>query len=384
MLFRDIQGLTAIKNTLINASKVNHVAHAQLFLGNPGSGNLAMTWAYATYLNCTNKLSFEINEQNGLLGDACNQCASCSKMNKNIHPDFYYIFPTATTKKIKEADSSVYMPAWREFLAENPYRTLADWLEHIGVEGNKQGNISVEEARKVMQKIGLKAFEGEFKIMIIWLPEQMNAASSNALLKTLEEPPSKTIFLLAANDANKLLTTILSRTQKISIPAFEDEDIATYITSKQGIDSKRANEIAYLSEGNLAKAIALSQNHSNEYQTWFSEWMRSCFKADLTSLIKQADQFDAFAKENQKAIFEYGLNVFRDLQLWQNGVESLVRLEGDELVFIQNFSKAVNPLAIEIISDKLSEAHYHLERNARAKILHLDLSLAIARCIRKK
>jgi DNA polymerase-3 subunit delta' len=156
------------------------------------------------------------------------------------------------------------LPLWREFTAEQPYGALPNWLEHIGVEGNKQGNISAEEARKIIQKLSLKAFEAEYKILLIWQPEMLNQSSANALLKILEEPPAKTLFLLVCNDANKLLTTILSRTQRVSIPQFSDEDITLYLAEKAHVESSRAKQIAYLSEGNLNKALALSKNKDKE------------------------------------------------------------------------------------------------------------------------
>jgi DNA polymerase-3 subunit delta' len=374
MLFREIPGLSSIKKTLIHSVQSNHVAHAQLFHGPVGSGNLALAWAYATYINCEDKQP----------DDACGRCASCVKMRKLIHPDFYHIFPTATTKKVKEAESDAYMPLWREFTAEQPYGVLPNWLEHIGVEGNKQGNISAEEARKIIQKLSLKAFEAEYKILLIWQPEMLNQSSANALLKILEEPPAKTLFLLVCNDVNKLLITILSRTQRVSVPQFSDEDITSYLAEKAHIESARAKQIAYLSEGNLNKALALSKNQGQGKHQWFANWMRMAYKPDVAALVKLADEFDAFSKEDQKGMMEYGLNIFRDLLMWKSGAESLVRLEGDELTFVQNFSKAVNLRALELISGEFSQTHYYLERNARAKILHLDLSLQIAKLFKQK
>ncbi|WP_026996028.1 DNA polymerase III subunit [Flectobacillus major] len=373
MLFQEIPGLEAIKQTLIHSVQSNHVAHAQLFHGTVGSANLALAWAYATYINCEDKQP----------SDACGKCASCAKMKKLVHPDFYHIFPTATTKKIKEADSEAYMPLWRNFLAESPYGQLPDWLEHIGVEGNKQGNISAEEARKIIQKISLKAFEAEYKILLIWQPEMLNQSSANALLKILEEPPAKTLFLLVCNDANKLLTTILSRTQKVSVPLFSDEDVVRYLVEKKQVEQTRARQIAYLSEGNMSKALSLAFKELEGKHLWFANWMRMSYKMDIAALIKLAEEFDAFPKEDQKGMMEYALNIFRDLLLWKNGAESLVRLEGDELIFVQNFSKAVKLQAIEYIVQELTQTHYYLERNARAKILHLDLSLQIAQLFKR-
>lgn len=373
MLFRDIPGLQPLKQTLIQSVRQHHVAHAQLFHGPMGSGNLALALAFATYLNCEDRQT----------DDACGICASCMKMRKLAHPDVHHIFPVANTKKIKDNESDAFMPLWRQFVAEQSYGTLSDWLIFMGVEGNRQGNISAEEARNVIKKIAYKAYEGEYKILILWQPESLNMYSANALLKVLEEPPSNTIFLLVCNDANRLITTILSRTQRIAIPAFSAEDIAEYLTKKQSTDEKRVRQIAYLADGNLAYALELSEGGDNDQHPWFINWMRACYKADLLTLVPMADTYDAMPKETQKSMLEYGLSLFRDLFLWQNGAESLVRLEGEELTFIQNFAKVVKSHYVESLTQALSEAYYHLERNARAKIVFLDLSLIIARLIKK-
>lgn len=379
MRFQDIPGLGSIKNTLIHSVETNHVAHAQLFHGGVGSANLALAWAYATYINCEDRNDISSDTKTEIVGDACGHCASCVKMAKMVHPDIHHIFPTPSAKEtILEL-----LPTWRKFLMESPYRSLTDWLEFTGVTGNKQGIIPIKEAHNIIEKISLKAFEAEYKILIIWQPELMNIESANSLLKLLEEPPEKTLFILVCNDTNRLLTTILSRTQRIMIPSFSDEETIGYLTKKEGVSSERAKQVAYLSEGNLSKAVELINYEGEGKYQWFSNWMRMAFKPDFATLIKLADEFDAFPKEYQKGMMEYGLNIFRDLLLWKNGAESLVRLEGEELTFVQKFSKAVKPEAIELIVNELSQTHYYLERNGRAKILHLDLSLTIAKLFKK-
>ena len=194
MLFKDIPGLDTLKSTLIRSVEANHVAHAQLFHGGVGSANLALAWAYSTYINCEDKQPT----------DACGQCASCAKMAKMIHPDIHHIFPTPSAKEtILEL-----LPTWRKFLIESPYRSLTDWLDFTGITGNKQGIIPIKEGHNIIQKISLKAFEAEYKILIIWQPELMNIESANSLLKLLEEPPAKTLFILVCNDTNKLLIDV--------------------------------------------------------------------------------------------------------------------------------------------------------------------------------
>ena len=373
MLFKQIPGLVSTKQSLIAAVAHNHVAHAQLFCGPVGSGNLALALAYATYLNCENRLA----------QDACGVCSSCTKMAKLAHPDVHHVFPVATTKKIKENESDAFMPLWRIFTTEQPYGGLSEWLETIGVEGNKQGNISAEDARNVIKKVSLKAFEGAFKVLILWLPETLNNVSSNALLKILEEPPANTIFLLVCNEANKLLATIISRTQRLYVPAFTEDDIANYLIEKQEISQPRARQIAYLASGNMTKAIALSTDADSSQHAWFVEWMRNCYKANIQDLVPRADLFDGMKKETQKHILEYGLSIFRDVFLLQNQAGTLVKLEGDEMTFVQNFAKALQPNRVESVVKELTDAHFYLERNGRAKMVFLDASLNIAKLMKR-
>lgn len=373
MLFKEITGLDDVKHTLVQSVANNHVAHAQLFRGKEGSANLAMALAYATYVNCEDKQS----------ADACGRCASCTKMNKLIHPDFHQVFPVTTTKQVsKDPLSEHFLADWRKFIQASPYQSLSDWLDQIGAE-SKQGNIAVEEARNILRKLSLKAYEAEYKVLLIWLPEMMNSSSANALLKVLEEPPAKTLFLLVCQSTDKLLTTILSRTQGVRIRDFTDTEIRQHLTKRAGVEESRAAQIAHLSEGNLNEALRLSRSEKNEHHEWFREWMRLCFKADVTQLVEQTEKFAKLSKEMQKTLMQYGLTMCREALVWQHGAESLVRLEGDELNFVKGFAKVINAGNAETLYKYFNDACFHLERNANPKILFLDVSLSAAVTIKK-
>jgi DNA polymerase III subunit delta' len=368
LLFKDIPGLLSLKHTLVQAVQQRHVAHAQLFCGPPGSGNLALALALATYLNCEDRQA----------NDACGRCGSCLKMNRLVHPDVHLIFPLLAAKD----ELPVLLPRWREFVLDNPYQTLSDWLGFAGASKNQQGIIPIKEAHGIVGKLSLKAFEGEYKILILWQPELMNVESANALLKVLEEPPPNTIFLLVCHDANRLLATIVSRTQRVSVPAFEASEIVEYLTKTQSVEANQAHQIAYLADGNLAQALQLATGEPNDQHVQFADWMRLCFKADLPALVALAEHLDAQSKDTQKSLLEYGLNIMREVFLWQNQAGELVRLNGEAMTFVQRFADHLKPQHIENISQALSQAHYHLERNVRAKIVLLDLSLSFVRWLR--
>ncbi len=296
------------------------------------------------------------------------------------------VFPVANLAKGKTSEA--YLSDWRKFLLDTPYRTLPDWLETMGAD-NKQGNISAEEARNILQKLSLKAYEGAYKIMLIWLPELMNVPSANALLKVLEEPPAQTLFLLVTNQPDKLLITILSRTQRIAVRAFTDEEVTTHLRQHLNLDETTARRMAYLADGNLAEALKLAKQSDTpargsgpDNHAWFADWMRTCYRQDLITLVKQADQFDGFSKEKQKGLINYSIRLYRDLFLWQQGASALLRLPDDELTFVKNFAKHLTVQHIEQIVADLNEAAYHLERNARAKMILLDMSLTFSRLIR--
>ncbi|CAN5192056.1 hypothetical protein BH09BAC4_BH09BAC4_13430 [soil metagenome] len=376
MLFNEIIGQEETKQMLLRAVQTNHLAHALLFDGPMGGANLALALALAQYVNCEDK------QQSGTPdADACGRCASCVKMQKLVHPDLHMVFPVANLAKGKTSEA--YLTEWRKFLLEQPYRTLPEWLETVGAD-NKQGNISAEEARSILQKLSLKSYEGNYKIMLIWLPELMNVTSANALLKVLEEPPAQTLFLLVTNQSDKLLITILSRTQRVAVRAFTDEEVATYLRQHLNLDETTARRVAYLADGNLAEALNLSkqETHSTDQHTWFADWMRTCYRQDLIALVKQADQFDGFSKEKQKGLLDYSIRLYRDLFLWQQGAGALLRLPDDEMAFVKNFVKVLTVEHIERIVSDLNEAAYHLERNARAKMIMLDMSLTFSRLIR--
>ncbi|MFN8347675.1 MAG: DNA polymerase III subunit delta [Spirosomataceae bacterium] len=371
MLFKNIPGHDDTKHALIRSAQNNHVAHAQLFDGPAGGAGIALAWAFAAYVNCEDKQ----------VDDACGRCASCIKMRKLVHPDVYHIFPLPRTPKEGEDLLRDLTPKWRAFLDEYPYRMLPEWLAYIGASGNQQGIIPIKESRSIISKLSLKSFEGEFKIMLFWQPELLNVQAANALLKILEEPPEKTLFLIVSSQSDKLLTTIISRTQRVAIRAFTDEEVIHYLLQK-GIDERRARQIAYLCEGNLSEALRLTQETEDDRHVWFANWMRKCYSRDFATLVKLADEFDALGKERQKGLFDYTLNLFRDLFLWQNGVQELLRLQDDELKFVQNFGKALHPNAVELLIREITDGYYHLERNARAKVLFLDISLTAARTMR--
>ncbi|MBT1700161.1 DNA polymerase III subunit delta, partial [Fulvivirgaceae bacterium PWU4] len=233
MRFSDIPGLAEVKTLLIDAVKSNHSAHAQLFAGAKGALNLPMALAYATYLHCENKGD-----------DACGTCSACSKNAKFVHPDTHFVFPLSNVKgdKDEERFKADILKSWRSFLLEQPFGGLDDWTNFYGGE-DKLALISREESREIIKTLSLKPFESRNKVMIIWQPELMHPSAANGILKILEEPAPHTFFILVTNAADKLLPTIISRTQSDTVPLRHDAAVEAWVTHNRAVDSNRARRI---------------------------------------------------------------------------------------------------------------------------------------------
>lgn len=371
--FTEIPGHTAIKEMLLRNGKAGHIPHAQLFTSPEGGAALHFAIAYAMYINCTNK------QEEG----SCGVCASCVKYKKLAHPDLHLIFPTVKVDKT-DAKSDNYVAAWRKFALENTYGSLTEWLQAIGG-ADKAPLINAEEGRLVIEKLTLKAFEAEYKVMLIWKPEFLNVQAANALLKILEEPPAKTVFLLVANEPQKLLATILSRCQTVNIPAFSDEEVAAYLQKKYAdITSEKAHVIALAAEGNLQKAIHLLQNSPDDYNDFFVQWMRNCYSSKYDDLIKSAEQFADWNKTYQKNFIHYALATLRQALLAKGTEVLLQRLPAPQKEFVQKFSKTLSIQQIEKIMQYINTAAYQLDQNANEKILFLDVSIEISQVFAQK
>lgn len=374
MLFSEIFGLEPIKKTLIGSVNKGHVAHAQLFVGKSGSGSLALALAYAQYINCEDKQENE----------SCGRCSSCIQYKKLVHPDLHFVFPMANIEKVKKEDLRTYLlPKFREFLINYPYGTMHTWSGLAEAE-NKQFNIAVEEGRNIIQAISLKAYQAEYKVVIFWMPEYMNIAMANAILKVLEEPPAKTLFLLIASDYEKLLPTIISRCQLIHIPAFEKDDVKKYLLTKNLCDETMASRIMKIADGDMDKAVQLCSSYNHDELELFSKWMRLCFGRKYLEMVPFVDDISKIGREKQKNLMLFGIQLLRDSLMQKQELAELIHRDEEELKFIQNFSKALSDKVIAELSELLSETYVHIERNGNAKIIFMDTSIKLGNCFARK
>ena len=381
MLFSDVLGLSHIKNHLVQSADMGRIPHAQLFIGPEGCGALPMALAYAQYLICRS----EGGENQGA-NQACNV-----KFNALSHPDMHFAFPVATSEKIKKNPvSDHYMQEWRQFVKEQPYGNLFDWYQMIGIE-KKQGQIGVDEAQDIVKKLSLKAYEGGYKVMLVWMAEKMNPASANKLLKLIEEPPEKTVFLLIAEDEEQILQTIRSRCQQLLFPPLAEEAMATALVEK-GATRDEALRLAHEANGNFNKALDL-MNHDSEdlvFEKWFVQWVRSAFKAKgnkaaIHDLILWSEEVAKTGRETQKKFLHYCLVLMRQAMLINFKVSKLaymkIHVDGFQL---EKFAPFVHENNIQNIVQELEDAIYHIERNGNSKIILTDLSIKLTRLLHKK
>lgn len=382
MLFSEVLGLPHIKTHLTATADKGRIPHAQLFVGRSGSGTLPMAISYAQYILCHNSGGENTNG-----GSACN-----SKMHRLSHPDLHFVFPVATNDKIKKHPvSAFFLEEWRNFIQNHPYGNLFNWYQRIGIE-NKQGQIGVDEAQDIVKSLSLKSYEGGYKVMIIWMAEKMNTACANKLLKLIEEPPDKTVFLLITEEEGNILQTIRSRCQTLHFPPLNEAVIAEGLMTRQNCEENQALTIAHRANGDFTHALRILEQDAGDeqFEEWFITWVRSAFKAKgnktaIQDLITWSETIGVTGREKQKKFLLFCLDFFRQALLFNYQAEKLVFMEPQTKGFaLEKFAPFVHGNNILEINKELQDAIYHIERNGNAKIILTDLSIKLTRLLHKK
>ena len=377
MLFKEITGQNEIKRRLIQTVHENRVSHAQLFYGPEGSRKLAMAIAYAQFINCRNR-SFDPGSPGG--SDACGTCPSCVKFSKLIHPDLHFIYPVVKTKEVdKDPMSRDFIKTWRETLLENDFRlNLNDWYKVAGFE-KKQGIINADDCSEILRTLSYKSYESEFKVMIIWMADRLYHSAAPKILKILEEPPDKSLFILITENPERIINTILSRTQAIKFPRLLDEDLMHDLTEKYNCTAEEAQQIIPLADGNLTRAVKIRMNDEDElfYLEKFVLWMRLCYLNDLSKSLDFVSEMAKMGREKQKNFLAYAVRIMRNALLINYKNPHLTSLNQEEKDFVIKFGKFINHTNILTLTDEFEKAQYHIERNANPSILFMDLSMTV-------
>lgn len=373
--FKDVIGQEALKEKLRREVDEGHIPHAQLFCGPSGIGKLALALAYARYLCCTNRSD----------GEACGHCQSCKQWEQLMHPDVHFMFPIVSSEKKKKTICADYLTEWRELLINSPYFSYSQWLEAIDAE-NSQALIYGKESDEITKTLSLKPVQGDFKITIIWLPEKMNETSSNKMLKLLEEPPERTIFLLCSEEPERMLPTILSRAQRINLPRLTEIEIAKALQNKYGIELRDSENLAHLANGSFVKA--LDQIHLNEdndrYLELFISLMRLAYARRIREMKAWSEEVASLGREKQKELLTYCQRMIRESFMANFHQKQMSYMNLEEQNFTSRFAPFVNEGNAMGIMQELSEAQIHIEQNVNAKMVFFDLALKMIVLLIKK
>lgn len=372
MFFKDIIGQHDIKKRLTSTAREGFIPHAQLFCGPEGVGKLPLALAYAQYLNCENRQEDE----------PCGQCPSCVKYNHLVHPDLHFVFPVI--KKDKKEICDDYITDWREFVAQNPYFSLSQWLAYIDAE-NAQGMIYAKESEEIVRKLSLKVYEAKYKTMIIWLPEKMHEACANKLLKVIEEPFSNTVFLLVSDSPDNIIGTILSRCQRINIHGIESDIIARSLESDFKISEEDAATVAHIARGSYLKAIeTISLNEENKmFFNLFVQMMRASYAKDIKSIKDIGNALGAIGRERQKNYLMYTQKMIREYFVSNMQQPEMVYLNSEESNFGIRFAPFINEKNIIDFMNELALAEKHIEQNVNAKMVFFDLCLKVTMLLKR-
>jgi len=373
MQFKDVIGQSAIKKRLIDSVKESRVSHALLFSGGQGTGKLAMALAYAQYLNCKNPTDT----------DSCGECPSCKKYQKLIHPDLHFVYPVVKSPKFKDPVSDNFLDKWREQVLKNPYFNINIWNSNIDVE-NSQAQIYVTESNEIIRKLNLKTYEAEYKVMIVWMIERMNVQCANKLLKILEEPPPKTLFILITESDEQLLATIRSRTQLVKFPAIDQDSMIKALEKNPDAAGKNLQGLAHLANGSYIAALDLltPDEETTQHFEQFTKIMRLTYKRDWMSIFDWVDEVSGMGREKQKSFLLYSMRMIRENFMMNLQQPQIVFLNGQEKSFSEKFSPFINERNILIFADEFEKAYRDISQNGNPRIIFLDLSMKITKIIR--
>ena len=377
MFFRDIVGQEEIKQRFIQSVQTGRISHAQLLCGKEGVGKTALALAFVRYLNCTNRSET----------DACGVCPSCLKMNKLIHPDVHFVFPIVKNEKAKKTVCNDYLPEWRAFLTTHEYFSCNQWLESLG-DANKQAVIYTKESDEISRKLSFKSYEAEYKTMIIWLPEKMHTDCANKLLKLLEEPPEKTLFLLLSEQPDEIIITIQSRAQRINVKPVSREEMIPALQDKFALSEENSRAIAHIASGSFTQATeAVSLNGDFAFfLEQFADLMRSAYKVGyitnpaekskgLKELKSWSDKIAEEGRERQKAFLSYCQRMIRENFILNLRNPQLSYMTDNENSFSAKFHRFINERNIYGLTEEFGLAEAHIGQNVNAKAVFFDLAL---------
>ncbi len=338
MRFADITGQEDLKRHLTQSVDAGRVSHAQLFTGTAGSGALALAVAYVQYLCCRHRRD----------GDSCGECPDCKQIAALAHPDLHLVFPVNKQgKKSGEVmRSDEFLPLFRALFGERGgYFSPQDWYDRLDLGKTLKGMIAAREADEIIRKLSFKSFEADYKTMLIWLPEAMNEEAANKILKILEEPWDRTLFILVSEHPDRLLPTIISRTQEVAVPRIAP-DVLERVARERGVtDPLQARNMARLAGGDLLELGHLVAGESDalrkEHFDLFCGLMRLSYNDKHLELVTWAEDAAQLTREQQRAFLRDAARLLRESFMLHAGIREVSYLWGEELAFCSKFAPFV-------------------------------------------
>ncbi len=376
MLFKEIIGQQEVKDKLLQLVRDDRTPHAMMLFGPEGSGKLALAVALTQYLACNDR-----QEE-----DSCGVCPSCIKFGKLVHPDHHFVVPVLKTGNMTAPPvSDDYAVAWREALLADFYLTESQWYESLGAE-NKQGIINVKESENIIRKLGFKPYESDYRMVVIWLPEKMNQSAANKLLKLIEEPPEKTLILMVSEHTDRLLPTILSRTQLFHVPPILEADLREGLLKEEQTDLQLVEDAVKRANGNISKALqALRQDEiQGQHFELFTELMRLCYSRDIITINGWVERVAGIGRERQKQVLDYSLGLLRENFMLHMENDSLNYLSAKESEFSRKFSPFIHEGNVHALAEAFTMAGNHIEANGNPRIILMDLSIGVIRLLMQK
>ena len=380
MRFAEIIGQQELKERLVRTVDSGRISHAQLFTGAAGTGALALAVAYVQYLCCRHRRD----------GDSCGTCPDCQQIAALAHPDLHWVFPVNKQgKKSGEVmRSDEFLPLFRELFAErNGCFSPQEWYDRLDLGKTLKGTIAAREAEEIIRKLSFKSFESEYKIMLIWLPETMNEEAANKLLKILEEPWEKTLFLLVSEQPALLLPTILSRTQEVHVPRLTPE-VLEAAAREAGIDDPlQARNMARLADGNLLtlQQLLAGENDAARRENFaqFCSLMRLSYNDKHLELITWAEEMAQLSREQQRSFLRDMARLLRESFVLHAGLSGVSYLWGEELDFCTKFAPFVGTQNIEPLVAEIETAMAQLSQNGNPGIVFTHFALAVSKLIKR-
>ena len=370
MTFNEVIGQEETKERLLQMVEENRLPHAIMLCGPSGVGKKALAIAFACHLLSKNE------KQSSMFGAEIEEPAMLRKLE---HPDLHFTYPTIKLPSM----GSDHMPIsddfaheWHELVNQSAYFDMDDWMTAIDAE-NQQAIITAGESDELVRKLSLKSSQGGYKISVIWLPERMNIACANKLLKLIEEPPQQTVFIMVCEEPDKLLETIRSRVQRIDVKKIDNAAIQQALVERRGIDENAAQRIARLSNGSWTKALAELQcgSENEQFLDLFIMLMRLAYQRKIKDLRKWSETMAAFGREKQKRFLQFFLHMIRENFIYNFQELELNYMTQKEEDFARNFARFVNEANVLPIYDLTNRAIRDIGQNANAKIVFFDFSL---------